>query len=215
MWTWVPVTNYRLAFLGETASTVNLPTVLIDGTDPGINGDEVETFLDMEVLGGIAPKAKINYYASDDSDLSSGLFTAMERAINDNTVSILSASFGECEADAGTSTNEFLSEIYQQAAAQGITITVSSGDSGSAACDSSGSPSAVNGLAVNGLASTPFNIAVGGRTMTRWPQTSACMQTLPAAVCLLTGGLRWAISRSSHGTIRLNPTLRLRTMCRW
>ncbi|MBW4028226.1 MAG: hypothetical protein HIU93_12610 [Acidobacteria bacterium] len=157
-----PVSNYRTAFLGETSGNVNVPTVIIDGSDPGINGDEVETFLDLEVLGGLAPKAKINYYASNDSDLSAGLFNAVERAINDNVVSILSMSYGECEANAGTSTNQFLAEIYQQAAAQGITMTVSSGDSGAAGCDSSAAPSAVNGLAVNGLGSTPYNVSVGG-----------------------------------------------------
>ena len=157
-----PVTNYREAFLGETSTTLNLPTVIIDGVDPGINGDEEETFLDLEVLGGIAPKAKINYYASDDSDLSSGLFNAIERAIDDNTVSVLSLSFGECEANLGQATNEFVAGEYQQAAAQGITITVSSGDSGSAGCDNDGEAVATNGLAVNGLGSTPYNISVGG-----------------------------------------------------
>ena len=157
-----PVTNYRLAFLGETASTVNLPTVIVDGPDPGINGDEVETFLDMEVLGGLAPKAKINYYASDSSDLSAGIFNAMQRAINDNQVSILSISYGECEAGNGAATNQFIAEIYQQAAAQGITVSVSSGDSGAAGCDPAGISLATQGLAVNGLGSTPYNISVGG-----------------------------------------------------
>jgi hypothetical protein len=158
----VPVTNYRLAFLGETASTVNLPTVIVDGPDPGINGDEVETFLDMEVLGGLVPKAKINYYTSDSSDLSAGIFNAMQRAINDNQVSILSISYGECEAGNGTATNQFIAEIYEQAAAQGITVSVSSGDSGAAGCDPAGISSATQGLAVNGLGSTPYNISVGG-----------------------------------------------------
>jgi hypothetical protein len=157
-----PVTNYRVAFLGETSSTANLPTVIIDGTDPGINGAEVETFLDLEVLGGIAPKAKIIYYTSNDTDISSGLFDAMERAINDNQVSILSISYGECEATVGTATNQFINELFEQAAAQGITVTVSSGDSGAAGCDSSAATSAANGLAVNGLSSTPYDIAVGG-----------------------------------------------------
>ena len=157
-----PVTNYRLAFLGETSSTVNLPNIIIDGDDPGINGDEVETFLDLEVLGGVAPKAKINYYTSSDSDLSGGLFNAMERAVNDDQVSILSISYGECEADAGASANQFFNELYEQAAAQGITVTVSSGDSGAAGCDSDGSRTAVGGLAVSGLGSTPYNISVGG-----------------------------------------------------
>ena len=157
-----PVTNYRLAFLGETASTVNLPTVIVDGPDPGINGDEVETFLDLEVLGGLAPKAKINYYASDSSDLSAGIFNAMQRAINDDQISILSLSYGECEAGNGTATNQFIAEIYEQAAAQGITVLVSSGDSGAAGCDPAGISLATQGLAVNGLGSTPYNISVGG-----------------------------------------------------
>jgi pro-kumamolisin-like protein/Big-like domain-containing protein len=157
------VSLYRQAFLGETSSNVNLPTVVVDGNDPGINGDEIETFLDLEVLGGIAPKANIYYYASNSTDLTDGLQTAIARAVDDNLVSILSISYGSCEADQGTAGNAFFSEIYQQAAAQGISVTVSSGDSGSANCDNPDSQeSAANGLAVNGLASTPYNIAVGG-----------------------------------------------------
>ncbi|MFC6645339.1 protease pro-enzyme activation domain-containing protein [Granulicella cerasi] len=157
-----PVSNYRQAFLGETTSTLNMPTVVIDGVDPGINGDEIETFLDLEVLGGIAPKAKINYYASADSDISNGLFNAIQRAVNDNAVSILSVSFGACEAGLGTATNGFIAETYKQAAAQGITVLVSSGDAGAATCDSSAATTATHGLAVNGLSSTPYNISVGG-----------------------------------------------------
>jgi subtilase family serine protease len=157
-----PVANYRTAFLGETAGATNLPTVVVDGNDPGINGDEVESFLDMEVLGGIAPKANILYYTSDDSDLSAGLFNAILRAVDDNNVSILNVSFSGCEPNQGTAGNAFVSEVYQQAAAQGITITVSSGDSGSANCDSSGATTAANGLAVNALGSTPYNVSVGG-----------------------------------------------------
>lgn len=157
-----PVTNYRLAFLGETSSNVNLPTVIVDGTDPGINGDEVESWLDLEVLGGIAPKAQINYYTSDGSDISAGLFNAMLRAVNDNTVSILSVSFGECEALAGTSTTNFIGELFEQAAAQGISVTVSSGDAGAAGCDSDASTTATQGLGVNALSSSPYNVSVGG-----------------------------------------------------
>jgi subtilase family serine protease len=157
-----PVINYRTAFLGETPAAVNLPTVIVDGNDPGINGDEIESFLDMEVLGGIAPKAKILYYTSDDSDLSAGLFNAILRAVDDNSVSILNVSFNGCEPNQGASGNAFVAEVYQQAAVQGITISVSAGDSGSANCDFDGDSSATQGLAVNALASTPFNVAVGG-----------------------------------------------------
>ena len=158
-----PVSNYRQAFLGETSGNVNLPTVIIDGDDPGVNGDSVESYLDVEVLGGIAPKAKINYYTSAGTDLSDPLFDSIERAINDNQVSILSISYGGCEAMLGTDTNTFINEIYQQAAAQGITVVTSTGDNGSAGCDNQNTENAaVNGLAVSGLSSTPYNVAVGG-----------------------------------------------------
>ena len=157
------VSLYRQAFLGETSSNVKLPTVVVDGNDPGLNSAEIESFLDLEVLGGIAPKANIYYYASNSTDLTDGLQTAIARAVDDNLVSILSISYGSCEADQGVTGNAFFSEIYQQAAAQGISVTVSSGDSGSANCDNpDAQTSAANGLAVNGLASTPYNIAVGG-----------------------------------------------------
>ncbi len=157
-----PVSLYRQAFLNETAANANLPTVIIDGSDPGINGDELESFLDLEVMGGIAPKAKLYYYTSDSSDLSNGVQNAIARAVEDNLVSILSISFSSCEANQGTTGNAFFSEVYQQANAQGIAITVSSGDSGPANCDLSSESAAGNGLVVNALGSTPYNISVGG-----------------------------------------------------
>ena len=156
------VSLYRQAFLGEKSGNVNLPTVVVDGNDPGLNNAEIESWLDLELLGGLAPKAKIIYYASNETDLADGLDTAIVRAVEDNAISILSISYGACEADLGTSGNAFFSEVYQQAAAQGITVAVSSGDSGSASCDLDSAPTAVNGLTVSGLASTPYNIAVGG-----------------------------------------------------
>lgn len=156
------VTNYREALLGETAATANVPTVIVDGNDPGINGDEIEALLDSEVSGGIAPKAKIDFYTAANTDLQAGLLLAVARAIDDNTVSVLNISFGVCEAELGEAGNQLIEELMGQAAAQGISVTVSAGDSGSAGCDSSAEESAEDGLAVNGLASTPYTIAVGG-----------------------------------------------------
>ncbi len=156
------VINYRTLFLNETAANVNAPTVIVDGDDPLLNGDEGEALLDNEVAGGLAPKAKIYFYTSANSDLQSGLFNAIFRALDDNTVSILNMSFGACEAALGNSENQLLLEVMQQAAAQGISVTVSSGDDGSAGCDYDGDSAALNGLQVSGFASTPYAIAVGG-----------------------------------------------------
>jgi trimeric autotransporter adhesin len=156
------VINYRTVFLNETAANANTPIVVVDGNDPLINGDEVEALLDNEVAGGIAPKAKLYFYTSAGSDLQSGLFNAIFRAVDDNTVSILNISFGGCEAALGVSGNQTLLEVLEQAAAQGISVTVAAGDSGSAGCDSDAEESAINGLQVSGFASTPYSIAVGG-----------------------------------------------------
>ncbi len=56
----------------------------------------------------------------------------------------------------------FFYQTWQQAAAEGITVVVSSGDSAAAGCDIDPFQIASNGLAVNGFASTPYNVAVGG-----------------------------------------------------
>jgi hypothetical protein len=157
------IANYRTGFLGESTAKVNLPTVIIDGNDPGINGASVEALLDNEVAGGIAPGAKIIFYTSAGSDIADGLFNAIFRAIDDNNVSILNISFGECEAAEGYTGNLINYEAAAQAAAQGISVTVSAGDGGSAGCDDFDTATyAQYGLAVNGFASTPYTIAVGG-----------------------------------------------------
>ena len=161
--TMADIANYRTGFLGETSAGANLPTVIVDGNDPGINGDSIEAMLDNEVAGALAPKAKINYYVSADTDLQTGLFNAIYRALDDNQVSILNVSFGLCEAFNGTDGNLQILAAWEQAAAQGISVTVSTGDSGSAGCDDPNSATtASNGLNISGLSSTPFNIAVGG-----------------------------------------------------
>lgn len=156
------VANYRAFFLNDTTSA-HLPNVIIDGNDPGLSIDSGEALLDNEVLGGIAPAAKINFYTAASTDLQSGLFLAIYRALDDNAISILNVSFGGCEAGQGAAGNLGLYEAWEQAAAQGISVTVSSGDSGSANCDNDNTQSdAQDGLAVSAFASTPFAVAVGG-----------------------------------------------------
>jgi trimeric autotransporter adhesin len=154
------VANYRTLF-GLPAHT---PTVTIDGSDPGTgSGDEVEALLDLEVASAVAPDAALTLYISQDTTFQSGLFLAIQRALDDNVVNILNVSFGGCEASQGLSGNQEVLNFWQQAAAQGISVTVSTGDSGSAGCDDPNSETeATVGLQVNGLASTPYNIAVGG-----------------------------------------------------
>ncbi|RRA47413.1 protease pro-enzyme activation domain-containing protein [Acidipila sp. EB88] len=153
--------RYRELFLGDQTA----PTAVIDGTDPGVldEGDGDEALLDAEVGAALAPQAGIYVYSSGSDLVNDGLANAVLRAIQDNVVSVLSVSYGECELGLGISGNEEWSELWQQAAAQGITPVVATGDSGSAGCDDPDSETqAQYGLAVNGIASTPYNVAVGG-----------------------------------------------------
>jgi subtilase family serine protease len=133
----------------------NPPQVVIDGDDPGTNNASTEAYLDVEVSGAVAPNATVDLYISNGSDFQDPISLAALRAIEDNQASVLSVSFGECEMSLGTSGNQFWSSLWEQAAAQGQTVLVAAGDFGPD-CDLATEPS------VSGLASTPWNVAVGG-----------------------------------------------------
>jgi len=169
------VNQFRTLF--NLSPNPNPPQVIIDGNDPGIDGinnpdgpnnDSIEAYLDVEWAGAVAPAATIDLVIGADTALESGLVLAMEHAVSGNIAPVISLSFGECEAGLGSG-NTFFNTLWEQAAAQGISAFVSSGDSGSAGagpfapCDNDNTEAfAVNGLGVNGFASTPYNIAVGG-----------------------------------------------------
>ncbi len=159
-------THYRSLFglskLFPASKTT--PVVIVDGSkNPGVNGDAVEAYLDTEIAGGIAPGAQIYLYTAADTLVDYGLDLATSRAVNDNLVDVLNISFGECEGGLAYAGNQFYAAMWEQAAAQGISVTVSTGDSGSAGCDDPNSQTeSYFGLMVNGIASTPDDIAVGG-----------------------------------------------------
>ncbi len=141
----------------------NLPTVVVDGNDPGQNGAAIEAYLDVEQSGAVAPGAKVMLYASNGSILTDPLITSGLRAVDDNLVSVISMSYGTCEAALGASGNALWTGVWQEAAAQGISGFVSAGDGGSAGCDDFDTQDfAEGGLAVNGMGSTPYNVSVGG-----------------------------------------------------
>ena len=79
--------------------------------------------------------------------------------VDNKTANIMSASYGTCELKLGTSGNAAYNSIWQQGAAEGISIMESSGDQGSAGCSSQDTapPNAdTTGLVVNGMASSPY-----------------------------------------------------------
>ncbi|HXR39214.1 MAG TPA: Ig-like domain repeat protein [Terracidiphilus sp.] len=163
------VNSFRSLFLPSYPA--NPPQIIIDGNDPGVdginnpsgpNGASTEAYLDVEWAGAVAPDATVDLVIAADTALQSGLTLAMEHAVYANIAPVMSLSFGNCEANLSTF-NGFLNSLWEQAAAQGITVMVSAGDAGSAGCDNDNTEEyAIYGQAVNGFASTPYNIAVGG-----------------------------------------------------
>ena len=143
----------------------NPPTVIVDGNDPGITSDAFVSYAQIELVAATAPSAKVNFYTAASTQLDTGIAFASIRALEDNTAQVLVFGFEGCEADLGL-TNGLFSALWEQAAAQGISVVAGSGSGGSAECDAvpgSGTPEskASRGLAVNGYASTPYATAVG------------------------------------------------------
>jgi trimeric autotransporter adhesin len=153
--------NYRKLF----GLSDNLPSEIVVGNDPGSNGDGAgdEAALDVEVSGSIAPDAQVYLYVGQDAQQVelSGLYGAALRAVDDDVADVLSLSYGVCEQELGLSTNLYMNNLWAQATAQGQSVFVASGDSGSGGCDN-GQEQAIHGLAVNGFGSTPYNVSVGG-----------------------------------------------------
>lgn len=142
----------------------NDPTVIVNGTDPGIlaQGELGEALLDVEWSGAVAKKAAIQLVVSASTNASDGVALSAQYIVNHNLAPVMSVSFGNCEAAMGKAGNQFWSGLWQQAAAQGITVLVASGDSGAAGCDGAQSTTATGGRGVNGLCSSPYSTCVGG-----------------------------------------------------
>jgi subtilase family serine protease len=140
------------------------PQVIVNGSDPGIwnSNEETEADLDVEWSGAVAKNATIKFVVSKSTNSSDGVDLSAQYIVNHNLAPIMSTSFGLCEAALGSSGNSFLNSLWQQAAAQGITVFVSSGDNGAAGCDSASASTATHGRGVNGLCSTPYSVCVGG-----------------------------------------------------
>ncbi len=167
------VQNFRSLFgLSNNFTSAN---IIVDGIDPGIvDGDETESDLDIEWSGAVAKNATIKFVIAASTEVTGGTHLSALYIVDHNVAPVLSESYGVCEKSLGTVNNQYYSALWEQAAAQGITVLLSSGDGGSAGCDdfNAGAP-ATQGLAVSGYASTPFNIAVGGTDfdqINKWQQ---------------------------------------------
>ena len=167
-------------------SNLPVPTVTIRPVDGGSgafdpnSSDSAEASLDTQMSLGTAPGATETLYnlpALTDAEVIAG-YTAVDE---DNSVDVVSSSFGECELDftaaynGGTDFTSILKtfhSLFQQGNAQGITFLASSGDNGAPSCVSkefANSPVLIDGtdfvLGVQNPADDPNVTAVGGTNL--------------------------------------------------
>jgi hypothetical protein len=210
------VNTFRSDFDLPTTGPANTP-LLVNGSPSGVPltictsttlyctlDDLIENSLDVEWSGAVAKNAQIILVSSYPASLSDdGLYDSESYIVHNHTAPIMNVSYGECELFNGTAGNMEYYNLWQSAYAEGIAVFVAAGDSGSASCDDGmdsqyGVPwVAEYGLSVSGLASTPYNVAVGG-TDFNWCQL---LLEFNGGVC--PAGPYWSSTNTSNGSSAL------------
>jgi kumamolisin len=159
------VASYFKAANISPAPTVT--AVSVDGTQntPGKDPDsDGEVNLDIDVVGAIAPGAKIVVYFADNSE--QGFVEAFNYAITDktNAPDVLSISWGGAENSWSTSGMMAINAAAQSASTLGISIFAASGDDGSGDGE--------RGNNVDFPGSSPWLCCVGGSSLTTNPESA-------------------------------------------
>jgi hypothetical protein len=153
-------TFWSLFGLGQSGVPMPTLTIKTNGPDPGYTGDEGEADIDTQWSGAVAPGATIYFVTSATTETTDGVDLSALYIVDNNVAPVVSESYGNCEA---SGVGSFYGPLWEQGAAQGISAMVSTGDNGSAGCDDPDTETyAVYGRNVNGIASTPWNAAIGG-----------------------------------------------------
>jgi Pro-kumamolisin, activation domain len=126
--------------------------------------DQSEATLDVMRAGSVAGNAQILLVvataASGGVEADAQYLVEMSPA----PASVMSISFGACEASAGAAGVAFWDTLFQQAAAEGISVLVSSGDSGASGCDQAFTtpPASPMANSPNYICSSSYATCVGG-----------------------------------------------------
>ncbi len=146
-----------------SAAGITKPNITSEGPNiPGTMGNPAgadgEVALDLEVAGSVCPGANFVVYFSEKGASQQGFLDVLEKAVHDTTnkPSVISISWGGPEVPGDASFANQFKEVCNDAVTLGITIFISSGDSGS--------PNGLRGgyLAPSFPASLPNVVACGG-----------------------------------------------------
>jgi subtilase family serine protease len=131
--------------------------------NPGVTSDDDEATLDVEWASATAPSATIMLASCAGTFATDGVHLAIQNLVNSSTPPpVISVSYGFCEVDNGATENASFNSLYQSAALEGISVFVATGDGGPSDCANSTANGTLDGIGINGWASTKYNVAVGG-----------------------------------------------------
>ncbi|MGZ3721919.1 MAG: S53 family peptidase [Bdellovibrionales bacterium] len=111
----------------------NVDQVAFNGVAKYDENSAAETELDGEFAGMIAVGANIHVFASATND-DAGELQMYTAILDDNRAKVVNYSWGSCETQVTAQHKAEMDPIFSRAAAQGVNITVASGDSGSDSC---------------------------------------------------------------------------------
>lgn len=130
--------------------------------DPGVVANsEQDAILDAEWASAAAPGAAIVNASCKTTTTFGGLIALENLLSGTNLPASVSLSFQECETFNGATANAAYNEVYEEAVAEGVAVFASAGDDAAANCDVA-QKAATHGIGVSGIASSPYDVAVGG-----------------------------------------------------
>jgi kumamolisin len=137
----------------------HIQNIQVDGKTPAGAG-EGEAALDLELIAGLAPQARILDYEAGTNNgkisFAQALMDVFSRVALDRKVQVLSVSYGSGDGTFSVSEQDAVNRSLRTLAAEGISVFVSSGDCGAY------SQRVSNIAMVSFPASAPYAIAVGG-----------------------------------------------------
>lgn len=165
-------------FRQKTGTTFANPAEIIPtafgGIDPGPaqtapsasgpSDDQLEATLDVTRAASIATNAQVLLVVTTQAGGDIGADTQYLVQTNPIPAQIINISFGACESSQGRSGVNYWDALFQQAASEGISVFVASGDAGAAGCDAYFSTPTANPPAIspNYICSSSYATCVGG-----------------------------------------------------
>ncbi len=110
----------------------SITNVKVDGGTTNTGGAG-EAELDIEVVIGIAPDAKLLVYEASPTS-NTGFFDEYQAIVKQDRADVMSTSWGGCEVGEGPGLAKALNTVFEQAAAQGQSLFAVPGDEGSEGC---------------------------------------------------------------------------------